>query len=191
MKTPPAIAFLEFDSVAVGTRVADAMIKRAPIEKIRIGTVQPGKFLILVGGSVAATAEAHTEGLRVGADSLTDEVFLPDVHQQVYESIEGKRRSADGDALGIIETSCIPANVRAADRAIKMANVTVMEIRLGDGLGGRGITHLTGKLEDVQAAVEAGIESVRNTEIVTRSVVIPRQDLELRERVEQSTSFFG
>lgn len=191
MNTPPAIAFLEFDSVAVGTQAADAMIKRAPIEKIRIGTVQPGKFLILVGGSVAATAESHTEGLRVGADSLTDEIFLPDVHQQVYESIEGKRRSADGDALGIIETSFIPANVRAADRAIKMANVTIVEIRLGDGLGGRGITHLTGKLEDVQAAIEAGIESVRSIEIVTRSVVIPRQHLELRERLEQPTSFFG
>ena len=49
MNTLPAIAMLELDSIAVGTRVADAMIKRAPVREIRVGTVQPGKFLVLVG----------------------------------------------------------------------------------------------------------------------------------------------
>ncbi|NKB16568.1 MAG: propanediol utilization protein, partial [Sphingomonadales bacterium] len=29
------------------------MVKRAPVELLRVGTVQPGKYLILVGGGTA------------------------------------------------------------------------------------------------------------------------------------------
>ena len=123
MSTLPAIAMLELDSIAVGTRVADAMIKRAPVREIRVGTVQPGKYLVLVGGSVAAVEEAHLEGVRESGDALLNEILLPNVHEQVYESIEGKRRKNSGDALGILETSSLPANVLAADTAVKAADV--------------------------------------------------------------------
>ena len=189
MNAEPAIALLELNSVAVGTQVADAMVKRAPIEMFRVGTVQPGKYLILIGGSVAAVEESHVEGLRIGGEALTDDILLPNVHEQVYHSVAGERRANDGDALGIIETSSIPANVQAADKAVKSANVVIVEIRLGDGLGGKGITLLTGKVEDVQAAIAAGVASVGRSEIVTRSVIIPAQHAVLRRRAGRSTAF--
>lgn len=190
MNTAPAIALLEFDSIAIGTRAADAMVKRAPIQKLWVGTVQPGKYVVLVGGSVAAVEESHLEGIREGGDALLGEILLPAVHEQVYESLEGKRRANDGDALGILEMSSLPATVIAADRAVKAANVSVVEIRLGDGLGGKGITHLTGKVEDVQAAIAAGVAGVDGSSVQVRSVVIPQQHLELRQRIEHSTRFF-
>jgi len=187
--TPPAIALLEFDDIALGTRVADAMIKRAPVDVVRAGTLQPGRYLILVGGTVGDVRESHNEGLLVGGDALKDEIFLPDVHPEVYESLDGTRRANDGDALGIIETSLMPANVRAADRAVKAAKVTIVEIRLGDGLGGKGLTHVTGQLADVEAAMAAGVASVGAPNVVTRSVIIPAQHSELRDHVALSTTF--
>jgi len=45
----PAIALLEFDSIAIGVRAGDAMVKRAPVEITYAGTVHPGKYLVLVG----------------------------------------------------------------------------------------------------------------------------------------------
>ena len=190
MNTLPAIAMLELDSIAVGTRVADAMIKRAPVREIRVGTVQPGKYLVLVGVSVAAVEEAHFEGVRESGDALVNEILLPNVHEQVYESIEGKRRKNHGDALGILETSSLAANLLAADKAVKAAEVTIVEIRLGDGLGGKGVTSMTGMVQDVQAAIAAGVASVNQTDVVVHSVVIPRQHMELRQRLDQSTRFF-
>jgi microcompartment protein CcmL/EutN len=191
MNRHPAIALLELDSIAVGTQVADAMVKRAPIDMLRVGTVQPGKYLILIGGTVAAVEESHVEGLRLGGEALKDHIILPDVHEQVYDSVKGRRRANEGDALGVIETSAIPANVQAADKAVKAANVVIVEIRLGDGLGGKAVTHITGRVEDVQAAVAAGIASVGDPEVVTRWVVIPAQHAELREQVGRWTSFSG
>ena len=43
-----------------------------------------------------------------------------------------------GDALGIIETELIPTAVRAADAGLKV-DVTLVKLRLGDGLGSKGI----------------------------------------------------
>jgi hypothetical protein len=81
-----------------GFRPCDARDDQGrPIEKIRIGTVQPGKFLILVGGSVAATAESYTEGLRGGADAPTDEIFLPDVHPQAANDRFGYSVTVSGN----------------------------------------------------------------------------------------------
>ena len=189
--TPPAIALLEFDSIAIGTRAADAMVKRAPITTFRIGTVQPGKFLILIGGSVAAVEESRVEGLRVGGESVTDEILLPDVHPQVFAAVEGKRESNLGDALGVIETCAISTNVIAADKAVKAANVVIIEIRLGDGLGGKGLTHLTGEVHDVEAAMAAGVAAATRPGVTTRCTIIPIQHDELRSRIERATEFYA
>ena len=189
MTTPPAIAVLEFDSVAAGTRAADAMVKRAPIDLFRIGTVQPGKYLILIGGSVAAVEESRIEGLRIGADAVSDEIFLPDVHPQVLAAVSGQRQANTGDALGVIESSAIPINVAAADKAVKTAKITIIEIRMGDGLGGRGITQLTGAIHDVEAAMAAGVVVATRPGVTTRCTIIPIQHDELRERIAHATEF--
>lgn len=190
MSTPPAIAVLEFDSIAVGVRAADAMVKKAPINTFKIGTVQPGKYIVVVGGAVAEVDESRREGLRVGGERVTDEIFLPDVHEQVFTAMAGQRRENAGDALGILETSAIPTNIAAADKAVKTAEVTIVEIRLGDGLGGKGITLLTGLVHDVQAAIEAGFAVAQKPGVTTYQTVIPIQHGELRERIEHATRLY-
>ena len=190
MSTPPAIAVFEFDSIAVGTRAADAMVKKAPINTFRIGTVQPGKYIVLIGGSVAEVDDSRREGLRVGGERVTDEIFLPDGHEQVFTAIGGERRENVGDALGILETSAIPTNVAAADKAVKSAEVTIVEIRLGDGLGGKGITLLTGLVHDVEAAIAAGVAVATKPGVTLYSTVIPIQHGELRERIREATEFY-
>lgn len=189
MSTPPAIAVFEFESIAVGTRAADAMVKKAPIDLFRVGTVHPGKHLVLIGGSVAAVEESRIEGLRVGGEALTHEIFLPDVHPQVFAALGRGRQTNEGDALGIIETSSIPANVVAADKAVKTAAVTIIEIRLGDGLGGKGITHLAGLVHDVEAAIEAGVAAAAGPDVTVWHTIIPIQHDELRECIGHATEF--
>ena len=188
MPSNPALLLIELDSVAIGTHMADAMIKRAPVEMFRAGTVQPGRFLILMGGSVGAIEEAVAEANLRRSGQTLDTLFLPDVHPDVYDSVAGQRRKNVGDALGVIETATSAAVIRAADRALKTAPVELVEIRLGDGLGGKGLALVTGNLEDVQAAVEAGVTAA-GTEAQTHTVVIPSQHDELRKHLNSSTLF--
>ena len=71
----PAIALLEFDSIAVGIEAGDAMAKRAPIDVLRSGTIHPGKYLVLVGGAVGAIAGIRANVLLARRKGLLTRMF--------------------------------------------------------------------------------------------------------------------
>lgn len=189
MSNLPAIALIEFADIAVGTRATDALVKKAAVSLIRAGTLHPGKFAALFGGSVAETEEAYVEALRVGAASVLDRVLLPDVHEQVQAAILGRVGEWNADTLGIIETPTMAAVIEAADAGVKGANVTVVRIRLGDGLHGKGLAHFAGEQADVEAAVEIGAGRIAHRGQTVCTTVIPRCAADLRATLARSTYF--
>ena len=122
VRMEPAVAVLELASIAVGIEAGDAMVKRAPVDVVRTGTIHPGKYVVLVAGSVADVEEAYAAGMAVGAGCLVDAVLLPNVHPAVVEGLRGRRRAGAGEALGVVETAtvaAINAGMRSAIRAIR------------------------------------------------------------------------
>lgn len=184
----PALALIEFSSIATGISAADAMVKRAPIDLIRSGTVQPGKYLVLIGGQVADVEEALAAGRLVGEACLVDSVYLPQVHPAVVEAIAGGRVALSSDALGVIETTSVAASISAADAGIKGAQVKLVEIRLADGLGGKGIVLFSGLVADVEIAVMLGA-SVLGSDLLVKQVVIPQLHPEMWENLAAATPF--
>ncbi|MGB5624149.1 MAG: BMC domain-containing protein, partial [Woeseiaceae bacterium] len=93
-----ALALLEFGTVAAGILASDIMVKRAPIALLRCGTIHPGRFLILVGGSVASTEEAYLVGVQLGEAerTLSGSVFLGDVHPTLHDAVLGTRQALQG-----------------------------------------------------------------------------------------------
>lgn len=152
----PALALLEFNSIAVGIEAGDAMVKRAPVDRIYSGTVQPGHYLVLVTGDVAPVVEAVEAGQDAGGSDLRDMLLLPNVHPAVVALLTGRRQTVSGDALGVVETHSVAAAILAADGGLKGAEVTLLSLRLADGLGGKGLAMFTGLVADVEAAMEIG-----------------------------------
>lgn len=185
----PALALLEFGSIAVGMQAADAMVKRAPIDTIRSGTVHNGKYLVLIGGQVADVEESLSAGRETGGGDLLDYVLLPQVHPDVVECIGGQRAPEATDALGVIETATAAAAIHAADAGIKAAMVQLVEVRLADGLGGKGIVLFSGLVADVQAAVLGGIGALERPDLLVRQVVIPQLHPGMWDNVGASTWF--
>jgi microcompartment protein CcmL/EutN len=188
-KIEPALALLEFSSIATGINAADAMVKRAPIDIIRTGTVQPGKYLVLIGGEVADVEESLTAGRDTGATDQVDYVYLPQVHQDVVCAIGGGRVPEPDDALGIIETTTVAAAIHSADAGLKGADVRLLEIRLADGLGGKGIVFFSGLVHDVEAAIEIGTSVLADPGLLVRQVVIPQLHNEMWENLGKATRF--
>ena len=184
----PALGLLEFDSIAVGIAAGDAMAKRAPIEVLHAGTVHPGRYLVLVGGAVADVEEALEAGRAAGAGALLDLVFLPHVHPDVAAAIGGVRRQGTGDALGVIETPTVASIIDAADAGVKGARVRLLELRLADGLGGKGYLLFDGPVAEVEAAVELGTARI-SAKAGTVHRVIPRLHAEMRENLAADARF--
>jgi microcompartment protein CcmL/EutN len=185
----PALALIDFESIAVGIEAADAMVKRAQIDLIRAGTVQPGRYLVLIGGTVADVQESLSAGRELGGDAILDHVFLPNVHPEVVEAIGGGRIPDRNDALGIVETSTVAAVINAADAGVKGADVRLVELRLADGLGGKGIVLYSGLVADVEAAVSIGVGVLERPEQLIRRVVIPQLHPAMWENVSDATRF--
>ncbi len=184
-----AIALLEFGCVAAGILASDFMVKRSPIALLRCGSVHPGRFLILVGGSVASTEEAYAAGLQVAESqrALHDSTFLGDVHPQLHDALLGSRRNVGGDSLAVVETHSSPALLRAVDAAVKSTPVELSEVRLGDDLGGHALALLSGTLFDTETALDICRE--RTGDQLFSSSLLPRIDPDLRSVLDEGTRF--
>lgn len=188
LKIEPALAVLEFSSIAAGILAGDAMVKRATLNVVHAGTVQPGRFLILIGGEVAEVEEALKAGRETGADALSDHIFLASVHPDVVRALAGGRSPHKNEALGIVETRTVPSAILAADQGIKGAEVKLLEIRLADGLGGKGIILFTGIVSDVESALDIATGALKEDQVVRR-VVIPQLHSEMAKIIQANTRF--
>jgi len=191
MSKLPAIALIEFGSIAAGTFAADKMVKRAPVELLRAGTVQPGKYLILVGGGTGEVEESYREGMQAAPADVLDEVLLPDVHPRVVKALDGARSFDGHNSLVVLETSTIAAVLRATDAAVKGARVEMAELRLGNGLGGRGVAILTGELTDVEAAAEIATRTLAGRNVTLCHSIVSNVHKQFASHIEESTRFFG
>ena len=180
---PVAIAAVETSSIAQGVVVADAMLKQAEVTLLESSTLTPGRFWVLVGGEVATVRSAHRRGVEVAADTLLDQLFIPQLHDGVLPALRGTVPPNGDDALGILETLTAASAIVAADTAIKAAAVTLRDVRLANGIGGKGVVTLSGAVSDVQAAIEAGRADALKRGLLARAVVIPRLDAQLRARL--------
>jgi microcompartment protein CcmL/EutN len=183
------MALLEFETIAAGVLASDIMVKRSPIALLRCGSIHPGRFLILVGGSVASTEEAFSAGVELGnsQDVLSDSVFLGDVHPMLHDAVLGTRRDTNGDALAVVETRSSPALLAAVDAAVKSTPVILSEIRLGDDLGGHALALMSGDLTDAETAL--GICAERCGDQLLARTLLPRLDRDLRALLDQGTRF--
>jgi len=186
-----ALALLEFNGPAMGILAVDRMLKRSPVALLRCGTVHPGRFLALIGGTVASTEEAHAVGGRVGTENgaLADEVLLPDPHPQLAAALAGSRNAPQGEALGVLELSTSPGLLRVLDVVLKAVPVALVEVRLADDLGGRALGIVDGTLPDVQQALEMAAAHCGPCARVLAASLLPRLDETLRGVLAAGTSF--
>ncbi len=189
MKPQDALALIELDSIPAGILTADAMLKEAPIAVLKSGTVHNGKYLILIGGSVASVGMAFAKGMSRGQDHLLDAVFLPDIHESVYQACLGQRLTCGSEALSVMEVATVAAILQSADAAMKGAEVALVELRLADDLGGKSIAIYAGKVEDVEMAINISEKAVENPENILSQSIIPRIDAELAQQINATTYF--
>ena len=185
----PAILLLEFDSIAIGIVAGDAMAKRAELLSLHTGSVQPGKYLVLAGGEVGDVEEARMAGRERGQSALISEIYLPEVHPEVVEAMTGGRRPGSGEALGVVETRTVAAVIGVADAGVKAAQVKILQIRMADGLGGKGYVLFSGEVHDVEAAVERGVADLESVDLLVAQVVIPQIHPEMLENLLAEAEF--
>ncbi|NLI28928.1 MAG: BMC domain-containing protein [Nitrospiraceae bacterium] len=176
-----AIGLLELTSIAKGIEAADAMLKASQVDLLEAKPICPGKYIVLVAGDVAAVQSSVDAGKSIGTDAVVDDFVLSNVHPNVISAIGAASPVTDIRALGIIETFSVASLIVAADTAAKAADVNLLEIRTGMGIGGKSFVTMTGDVSSVQAAVDAGTGLAAERGMVVERVVIPSPHAQLKQ----------
>lgn len=170
------IGFLELNSIAKGIEAADAMCKAARVTLLTAKASCPGKYHILVTGEVSAVQSSMRAGKSVASAHVIDELIIPRVHQEVVDAINMSTMPENPQAIGVLEYFSVAGAISGGDAAVKSANVHIIEMRLGTGIGGKSFVTLTGDVSAVQNAVKNGARVAEDSGLLVNKVVIAHPD---------------
>ena len=174
-----SIGLIELSSIAAGMQSADIMLKTSEVELIISRSICSGKYMVLIGGDVAAVQSAVDNAASQIDFAVIDNFVIPNVHPDIFPALSGHSGIENLEALGIIESFSVASLIEGADAAVKSASVKLIEIRLAMALGGKAFCTLTGEVAAVQAAVDAGSRLIADKGLLVNKVVIPKPRKEL------------
>ncbi len=178
-----AIGVIELKSIAKGIEATDAALKSAGISLISARPACPGKFEMIITGTISNVTSAVEHVKSRFEDKLVDVSIMGRIDPQVITSLFGTQPAEKKGSLGIIETYSAASIIKAADIAVKTAKVSIFELRTSRGMGGKGIALVTGDVGDVTAAVEAGAAHAKDAGVFYNSSVIPAPHSLLWEQI--------
>ena len=175
----PAIGLLEYKSIARGIVATDSMLKKAPVILLEAHPLSPGKYMTLICGEVADVDEALKAGIEKAGDLLINDLFLPQIHPSVIPAISGTIKVESHLSVGVLETFSVASCIEAADIAAKTSSISLVKIRLANGIGGKAYFVMSGELHDVEASLENATGFVKKDGLLVASELIrnPHPDL--------------
>jgi microcompartment protein CcmL/EutN len=159
------------------------MIKAAEIKLLLTAPTCPGKYITIISGEVAEVESSIKRGIAAGGSFYIDSYVIPNINETVIPALTGTVNVPNIEAIGIIETIAAVSAIMAGDVVAKAAQVSLLEIRLARGLGGKGEVFYTGELGAVEAANRAALELVGKNDGIVSSTVIARPSKALIEAI--------
>lgn len=181
MATLNSIGLIEVSSIATGFVAQDAALKAADVQLLMARTICSGKYLIVIGGDVAAVSAAIEAGGARCQGSLIEKRVITHIHPDVFPAMGMSVELPPGRAraLGVIETFSASSIIDVADAVAKCADVTLFRLHLAMAVGGKGFVLLTGDIASVEAAVAAGSQVAAEDGILVGRAVIAAPTKEL------------
>lgn len=168
-----AIGMVEFISIARGIYAADQMVKISDVEITTASSVCPGKYIAIVHGDVAAVQDSVRVGEECAGEYLVDSIVIPNVCPAVFPAICGAVMPDRVQALGVMESFSLSTMIIAADAILKSADLQPLELRLGNGLGGKAFFTFTGDVAAVETGVNAGRKIAEDKGLLVNAEIIP------------------
>ena len=168
-----AIGMVEFNSIARGIYAADQMVKISEVEIVTAVSACPGKYIAIVHGDVAAVEDSVRTGERMAEEFFVDSIVIPNVDSGVFPAITGATMPNRIQAIGIMESFSLATMIICADHILKAAELQAIELRLGNGLGGKAYFTYTGDVAAVRAGTDAGEAIAQEKGLLVNSEVIP------------------
>lgn len=178
-----SVGVIELKSIPKGVEATDAALKSAGVEMVSAHPACPGKYEIILTGSIS-NVQAAVDHVRSKFENyVIDCCVMGRIDEQVITALFGTQTTAKKGSLGLLETFSAATAIKAADVAVKTARVEIFDLRVSRGMGGKGVVMLTGEVGDVTAAVEAGANYAKTTGMLSSYSIIAAPHEELWQQI--------
>ena len=178
-----SIGVIELKNIPKGVEAADAALKSAGIEMVSAHPSCPGKYEIILTGSISNVTAAISHVKTRFDGFVIDSSIMGRIDEAVIRALFGTGEGERRGSLGLIETFSAASAIKAADIAVKTARVEIYDLRVSRGMGGKGVVMLTGEVGDVTAAVEAGRDYAASEGMLSSTSVIAAPHKELWDQM--------
>ena len=166
-----SIGAIEFRSISKGIEVADFMVKKSEVEIIFFKMVCPGKFIVIISGNEDATKEDVNFGIELGENTIVDSFIVNAVHEDIIDGLKNKYKKGIQGAYGIMETASICSGIKALDRMLKNANVSVVKIQTAFLIGGKFVFIVSGEVSDIEDGMKVAKLAINENKIVNIAII--------------------
>ena len=181
MITGNAIGVIELASLFKGFEVQDAVLKMTKVEKLVARTICSGKYLIIVRGEIADVEACLEQSKETGGFAIVNNLIIPNVDEKVFPAIAGTTvlENPGVDGMMVIETFSVASAIKAADYAVKEAEITLLRIHVAMAIGGKGLVVCTGNIEALKSAVIPAVQYVKEDGMLAGYTIItqPHEDV--------------
>jgi microcompartment protein CcmL/EutN len=178
-----AIGVIELKSIPKGIEATDAALKSAGVEMVSSHPSCPGKYEIILTGSISNVQSAVEHVMGRYSDYVIDHSVMGRIDEQVIKALFGTQTGEKKGSLGVLETFSAATCIKAADVAVKTARVEIYDLRVSRGMGGKGVFIITGDVGDVTAAIEAGANYAKTSGALSSTSVIAAPHEELWKQI--------
>lgn len=174
-----SVGVIELKSIPKGVEAADAALKSAGVDMVSSHPSCPGKYEIILTGSISNVTAAVNHVTSKFEGFVIDSSVMGIIDEQVIAALFGTHVAEQKGSLGLLETFSAASAIKAADIAVKTARVSIYDLRVSRGMGGKGIIMVTGDVGDVTAAIEAGADYAKREAMLSSYSIIaaPHEDL--------------
>ncbi len=181
MNRKNAIGVIELSSIHKGFEVQDAVLQNVLVEKLIARTICSGKYIIIVRGEIADVESCLEIAKSTGGFAIINAIIIPNVDESIFPAIAGTTtlESPKVDGLLIIETFSVASAIKAADYAVKEADINLLRIHIAMAIGGKGLVVITGSIDALKSALVPAIEYVKEDGMLVGYSLItgPHEDL--------------
>ncbi len=164
MEQNNSIGIIELASISKGFEVQDAILKAADVEKLIAKTICSGKYLLIVRGHISAVEAGLHVAQEKGGYAIISATIIPRLDERIFSAIAGSTTldsQVPVDGLLVIETFCVASAIKAADFALKEADIDILRIHVAMAIGGKGLIVIIGDMEALKSAIKPAIEYIK------------------------------
>lgn len=125
-----SIGVIELKNIPKGVEATDAALKSAGVDMVASHPSCPGKYEIILTGSISNVTAAVDHVLSKFEGYVIDSSVMGRIDEQVIKALFGTQTGEKKGSLGLIETYSAATCIKAADIAVKTSRVEIFDLLL-------------------------------------------------------------